>query len=155
MSPYFWLALGGVVLLGLIVLLWRAWPASEEQARLILPRQRPELEQEFLRVVSASGKPRGLRWKECDWEPGAEIARDRQTGEIVALVGVTISFEAIEGGDMEGVAAVSNLRNATAIFAFTRGGWRATGRVVFNLNPDEVLQRFASQYERLPTGGPA
>src|SRR5262249_49440274 len=32
MSPHFWLALGGLVLLGLIVLLWRAWPASEEQA---------------------------------------------------------------------------------------------------------------------------
>ncbi len=52
---------------------------------------------------------------------------------------------------MEGVAAVGNLRNASAVFFFQGGQWRTTGKAVFNLNPDEALARFANQYERLQT----
>ena len=74
----------------------------------------------------------------------------RATQQLAALVGVTIQFEAIEGGDMEGVAAVGNLRNAAAVFFFDRGQWRTIGKAVFNLNPDEALTHFAAQYERLP-----
>ena len=69
---------------------------------------------------------------------------------LAALAGVTIQFEAIEGGDMEGVAAVGNLRNASAVFFYHRGQWHTTGKAVFNLNPDEALTHFAAQYERLP-----
>ena len=47
--------------------------------------------------------------------------RDRQHGQIAALVGVTIQFEAVPGGDMEGLPAVGNLRNASAVFFFSRG----------------------------------
>ena len=43
-------------------------------------------------------------------------ARHRRSGELSAFVSVTIGFEAIEGGDMEDVEAVGNLRAATAVF---------------------------------------
>jgi hypothetical protein len=78
-----------------------------------------------------------------------EFARERARGELAALVGVVIQFEAVEGGDMEGVAAVGNLRNASAVFFFHGGQWRTTGKAVFNLNPDEAVARFQNQYERL------
>jgi hypothetical protein len=120
------------------------------RARELFVRQRPQLEQQFLQAAAASGKPRGLRWKACEWESGAELARERATGRLAALVGVTIQFEAIEGSDMEGLPAVANLRNASAVFFFHGGQWHTTGKVLFNLNPDEVLTRFAAQYERLP-----
>ncbi len=62
---------------------------------------------------------------------------------------VTIRFEAVEGGDMEGVAAVGNLRQATAVFHFARGGWHTAGRAVFNLTPAETLEHFKNQYEAI------
>ena len=112
--------------------------------------KRPELKALFFVTAAATGKPRGLRWKACDWDDVVEFAREKQTGHLAALVGVTIQFEAIEGGDMEGVAAVGNLRNASAVFFYDRGQWRTIGKAVFNLNPDEALTHFAAQYERLP-----
>lgn len=109
---------------------------------------RTRLESLFFTTASASGKPRGLRWKECQWNELIEWVRDKMTGQMMAFVGVTISFEAIEGGDMEGVEAVGNLRNATAVFYYDNE-WRTAGRVIFNLNPSEAVEHFKSGYERL------
>jgi hypothetical protein len=118
-------------------------------ARELFYKHRPQLQDAFFAAAAASGKPRGLRWKACEWEPAVEFARERATGSLTALAGVVLEFEAVEGGDMEGVAAVGNLRNASAVFFFHDGQWRTTGKTVFNLNPDEALVRFQSQYERL------
>lgn len=125
---------------------------SAREAWEQLSRQRSDLEQHFFRIAAASGKPRGLRWKSLEWEPGAELARDRQTGRLLALVGVTVAFEAVEGSDMEGLPAVGNLRNASAVFFHDRGGWQTEGKVIFNLNPDEVIAHFSGQYERVREG---
>ena len=125
--------------------------ADGRAARDLFARQRPLLQDEFFAAASASGKPRGLRWKALEWEPGVAFARERASGDLAALVGVVIQFEAVEGGDMEGVAAVGNLRNASAVFFFHDGRWRTTGKALFNLNPDEALSRLAHQYERLKT----
>jgi hypothetical protein len=133
------------------VRLWRMLSAGRTGpgARERFAAQRPRLQEEFFAAASASGKPRGLRWKALEWEQGVEFARERATGNLAALVGVVIQFEAIEGGDMEGVAAVGNLRNASAVFFFHGGRWRTAGKAVFNLNPDEAIARLAEQYERL------
>ncbi|MCI0381269.1 MAG: hypothetical protein L0215_27100 [Gemmataceae bacterium] len=120
-----------------------------ERAREMFRLQRERLEAQFFQSAATSGKPRGLRWKECQWEDTVEFVRERKSGHIAALVGVTIAFEAIEGGDMEGVAAVGNLRNASAVFFFQRGTWSTVGRAVFNMNPDEAIRHFANQYERI------
>jgi hypothetical protein len=152
--PWLWLVVAvGCVALGVfLVLMWRvgASAGSPERARAAFPAQLPRLQEEFFAAAAASGKPRGLRWKACDWEPGVEFARERGTGRLAALVGVTIQFEAVEGGDMEGLPAVGNLRNASAVFFYHRGRWHTTGKAAFNLNPDEVVERFKDQYERLP-----
>jgi hypothetical protein len=124
-----------------------------ELARLRFQQQRERLELQFFQAASASGKPRGLRWKNIDWESGVEFARERASGQLAALVGVTIQFEAVEGGDMEGLPAVANLRNASAVFFFHNQRWHTTGKTVFNLNPDEALAHFHNQYERLPSAG--
>ena len=133
-------------------MLWRMMTRgrSGSDARALFLQQRPQLQDAFFAAAAASGKPRGLRWKGCEWEQSVEFARERATGSLTALAGVVIEFEAIEGGDMEGVVAVGNLRNASAVFFFHDGQWRTTGKTVFNLNPDEALIRFQNQYERLP-----
>jgi|SRR5947209_17690276 len=123
-----------------------------ERARELFVLQRERLEARFVTAAAASGKPRGLRWKDCDFENEIELARDRKTAQLLALVAVTIQFEAIEGSDMEGLPAVGNLRNASAVFYFQRGHWHTTGKAVFNLNPAEVIQRFKNQYEPVAAG---
>lgn len=145
----------GAVVLGIVLGLllwgavWRGQSLSVESARRQFQQQREHLEAKFFQLAASSGKPRGLRWKECEWGDQLEFARDRRTGQFVALAGMTIAFEAVEGGDMEGLPAVANLRSATGVFACERGRWHATGRAVFNLNPGAVLEHFRQQYERV------
>jgi hypothetical protein len=104
--------------------------------------QRERAERQFIEAVVASGKPRGLRWKECRFHEGQVFAVDRVSGAQYALVGVTISFEAVKGGPMEDVEAVGNLRAATAVFVLQHGQWTTDGRAVFNLLPEETVRRF-------------
>lgn len=134
------------------VFLWRRLrhfgaEVQVERAREMFRLQRERLEVQFLLAAAASGKPRGLRWVECTWENPVVFARDRTTGYLAALVGVTIQFEAIPGSDMEDNPNVGNLRNASAVFFYQGGQWSTVGRAVFNMNPDEALRHFGHQYE--------
>jgi hypothetical protein len=95
----------------------------------------------FRDAAAASGKPRGLTWREAKLDDRLILARDRANGELVGLVGVTISFDAIEGGGMEDVEAVGNLRAATAVFTHNGNDWATLGRTIFNLEPSEALER--------------
>ena len=125
------------------------WLFNRSDPRALLKRDLPALRDAFFRAASDSGKPRGLRWKALEWGDSLEVVREKDIGRLAALAGVTISFEAIEGGDMEGVEAVGNLRVASALFFFHAGAWHTTGKALFNLEPADVLARFASQYERV------
>jgi hypothetical protein len=110
-------------------------------------RNRDALETAFFDAAAGSGKPRGLAWKQCAFLPGVTLARDRANGELVGLVGVTISFEAVQGGGMEEVEAVGNLRAATAVFNWNGREWTTLGRAVFNLEPHEVLERYGDSLD--------
>ncbi|TWT48894.1 hypothetical protein [Botrimarina hoheduenensis] len=106
----------------------------------------------FLAVASRGGKPRGLIWKACRFQaPRPLLARDTATGELYALAAVDITFDAIAGGDMEEVAAVSDIRGATAVFVWRADRWDTDGRVVFNLEPEETLLRFGNALVRCET----
>ncbi len=137
-------------LFGLFVVAWLLWALLRptlfarrvERALRQFVRNRSSLETKFFQTAAASGKPRGLAWKSCAFQDGVLFARDRANGELVGLVGVTIGFEAIEGGGMEDVEAVGNLRAATAVFTWNGREWSTAGRAVFNLEPHEVLERY-------------
>jgi hypothetical protein len=113
-----------------------------ERALRQFVRNREALESAFFQAASASGKPRGLAWKQCAFQDGILLARDRANGELVGLVGVTVGFEAIAGGGMEDVEAVGNLRAGTAVFIHNGREWTTQGHVKFNLEPREVVERF-------------
>jgi hypothetical protein len=150
---YWLLGVAGVVVV--VFLVWGAvltlnQASMEKSALPSFFSQREQLEAQFFHAASQSGKPRGLRWKSCDWDDkGVVFAREVKTGKLNALVAVTIHFEAIEGGDMEGVAAVGLPRNASAVFFHDKGCWRTSGKAVFNLNPGEAMEHFKGQYERV------
>lgn len=148
-----WLA-AAVLLVLFFALMWRIGAAAGSPALALekFTRQRDDLRQAFFLAAGASGKPRGLIWKSIDWHEGVTLVREKRTRRLAALVGVTIAFEAVAGGDMEGVAAVGNLRHGSATFFYHRGDWHA-GKTIFNLLPDEVVARFA-EYERIEVNRP-
>jgi hypothetical protein len=149
-----WAVLGIVAVVVVVLLVVRPWRGLSREAlagyaRQAFQAERPQLEAQFFQAASTSGKPRGLRWKSLEWDTGMELAREAGTGRLAALVGVTIEFEAIEGSDMEGLSAVGNLRNASAVFFFHNGRWHTLGRTVFNMNPAEAIAHF--KYEHVPS----
>jgi hypothetical protein len=152
-----WMILGLVALIGVsglvIYLLWRDFRSGRQEKALVRARRefhlrREQLEAKFVERASDSGKPRGLRWVDCDFENDVTYARDKRSGQLSAFVGVTISFEAVVGGGMEEVEAVSNLRAATAVFSFDeKRQWFTEGRAIFNLNPTEAIQYYQANLE--------
>jgi hypothetical protein len=152
-----WMILGFVALIavsGLVIyLLWRDFRSGRQEKALVRARRefhlrREQLEAKFVERASDSGKPRGLRWVDCDFENDVTYARDKRSGQLSAFVGVTISFEAVVGGGMEEVEAVSNLRAATAVFSFDeKRQWFTEGRAIFNLNPTEAIQYYQANLE--------
>lgn len=150
-----WILTGGAAAVaGGVALAWRPVRSAmrEKQyrrARADFHLQRERLEARFLTLASQSGRPRGLRWTDCDFEDAVAYARDRKTRHVTAFVGVTISFEAVAGGPMEGVEAVGNLRAATAVFHFRNAHWETEGRAVFNLNPTEAIAYYHDDFEMI------
>jgi len=67
----------------------------------------------------------------------------------MAFVGLTVSFEAVEGGGMEDVPAVGNLRAATALFRHDGRAWQTDGRVLFNLEPAEAVAYYERELETI------
>jgi len=151
------LPVAGVAMLivaGIVVarILWqRADVAQRENALLAgresFPHRRQELQDRFFAVASESGKPRGLSWATCEFQEQAVFARDRESGDLRALVAVEISFAAIEGGGMEDNPNVGNIRAASAVFQFDGEAWSTQGRAIFNLEPLEAIEHFKNELE--------
>ncbi len=124
------------------------WMKSREirQARETFRLQRESLEARFFTLASQSGKPRGLRWTRCDWQPEVAWAREARSGLLTAFVSIELHFEAIEGGDMEDVAAVGTVRDACAVFHYQQGHWGTGGKALFNMNAGDAVSRLQGQF---------
>jgi hypothetical protein len=109
--------------------------------------EREYVEAKFVDLAAHSGKPRGLTWVRCDFEDDVAYVREKKTGQLSALVGVTIGFEVEEGGGMEDVEAVDNLRAATAVFHYAGKQWMTHGRTLFNLSPTEAISYYQESLE--------
>ena len=148
---YFW----GIAALAAAIVIARFAAKSFQRQRLARPSRSRASDP---RVQRAAGRPdrpipphRGREWQ-APWPAldrlraiGAPLfAVDDATGDLIALVAATVSFEAIEGGGMEDVEAVGNLRSATAVFMHRGAGWITDGRVIFNLEPPEALAKFGT-----------
>ena len=141
-----------IAALGIALVAWRPIRARMRESELAraqrdFHRQREHLEARFFRLAGECGKPRGLEWVRCDFDDDVIYARHRHSGELSAFVGVTIGFEAVEGGGMEDVEAVGNLRAATAVFRVEGGNWATDGRALFNLNPAEAIAYYQDNLE--------
>ena len=141
-------ALVGLAIGAVAGLFWRRTRAPRiDRAKRDFHAQREQLEAKFLELAGASGKPRGLTWEECDFDNSVAYVRDRKTGQLSALVSVTIRFSAVEGGGMEDVEAVDNLRAATGVFQWKSDRWNTEGRALFNMNPLQAVEYFGGDLE--------
>jgi hypothetical protein len=152
MEGYWWALSAAIVLVAVGVWMWiplrRVMPQSRvAQARRDFHRQRERLEMKFVQIGSSPAKPDAPRWTDCDFEDDVTFAKNRATGELTALVGVTIEIEDV--GDRAGRSgdAVGHLRAATAVFRFHRDHWETDGRAIFNLTPAEALRRYHRDLE--------
>lgn len=156
-SPSFTASLAATIAVIIIATVWLArrafgpWRAARrrrdtERAMNQFRMQREQLEAKFFDLARSSGKPRGLRWLDGDWQSEVSFARACDTGLLTAFVSLHIRFEAIEGGDMEGVPAVDTVRDAAAVFHYQHGRWGTGGRVLMNMNPSEAVTRLSGQF---------
>lgn len=150
----FWIwgtAIGVVALIAAAVFsipLARRWKRNEAIHATSQFRQKREvLEARFFDMARSLGKPRGLRWIDIEWLDVVSFARDRQSGLLTAFAGINIRFEAIEGGDMEDVAAVGTVRDAVAVFHYQNGIWGTGGKALFNMNAHDAVDRLVAQFE--------
>jgi len=150
-EPWIWMT-GAAIVGALAVALW--WAASRhprrttvERARKLFHLQREHLEFRFYTLAAQGFRPRGLELVDCDFEDEASFARDRHNGRLRAYVAVTIHFRAIEGGGMEDNPNVDNLKAGSAEFRLDGSDWGTDGRVHFNVNPVEAIQRYRQELE--------
>jgi hypothetical protein len=134
-----------IALAVVLVIGWYKWRQAQQQrlfrtAVAEFPRQQ-NLSELFLRAANATGKPRGLRWISCEVVGEPVFTTGKKSGEILALSGATIGFEAIAGGDMEEVEAVGDIRYVTVVFVYRNREWQADGRAIMNLEPAQALAR--------------
>ena len=144
------------LLVAIAVVAWTVWRRERMRREIIrataeFARCRPTLQEDFRAAANVSGKPRGLRWKSCDFQDNVLLAHDRANGQLIGLAAVTIAFEAVAGGGMEEVEAVDNLRAATAILTWSGHEWTTIGKAAFNLEPREVLERYRDSLSAIGT----
>ena len=152
MEGYWW-ALSALVALAVVVAwMWFAlrhvMPQSRvAEARRAFHRQRERLEAKFVQIGSIRAKPNAPRWADCDFEDDVTFAKNRATGELTALVGVTIEIGDLADWGGQASEATGHVRAATAVFRFDRDRWETDGRAIFNLTPAEALRRYQRDLE--------
>ena len=157
MLNHWWLFALTVLFLVVGLVVWPWWrrrlqTSSLQRGRETFRRRREWLEARFLTLAERSGRPRGLRWAQCDFDDDIAFARDRTSGRLRALVGVTIQFEAVEGEGMEDVEAVAHAKAATAVFRLDGPEWETDGRAYFNLNPAQTIEHYHHELETVEEG---
>ncbi len=127
----------------------RRWRRRYQRAATALVRDAPRVQQDFLSAAAQMGDPRGLVWKQSSFDNIALLVHDRATGDMYALVRITGASDAMLGGGMEDMVAVSNPRFATAVLEWKGSRWTTAGRVLFNLEPLEVVERYADHLQAI------
>jgi hypothetical protein len=125
---------------------------AAERARELFRLQHERYEEQLVAAAGATGLPRGLKWVACRITGDAVLVRDLVHGGIAALVPVVVEFAPEPGSDMEANPMAREPRPATAVFAFERGTWATSGRVVFNHTPDQTVAAFGQQFRVIPHG---
>lgn len=111
--------------------------------------QREYLEAQFVEMAEIRGQPAGWTWEDCEFQDEFVLACKRGTGSLRALVRITIVLNKI-GGDLgDDSTGETRVQYATAIFLRSGDRWATEGRTVLDLDPEETVERFSGELERI------
>lgn len=119
--------------------------ARLREAKRSFHRCRERLEARFVRLATAKFSDHDI-WLDCDFDDDVVYVRHRETGEMSALVGVSIRFD--QPHLLHDDAPFGD-RRAVAWFRFDGRQWQATERPLMNLTPGEAIERLGGQLELL------
>jgi hypothetical protein len=105
-----------------------------EQAREQFRLRREWLEAHFLDALGKLDPVERSRWEDAHWHDEVVWARDRPTGRLLALIGVHFDAEPFDDPPTH---------HATVVFEYHRGQWRADGRRLDEVRPQEAFLRSA------------
>ena len=97
----------------------------------------------LLKLVQEEQTPKGLRIVSLT-SVGEPVAVRSENGELALLIAAELQPEPIPGSEMEGVPQASETRTVTAMYRYERLAWDPV-RVIFNLSPEQVIERSAGQ----------
>jgi hypothetical protein len=154
-----WTVVGLAIVGGALLVVWgasvvarnkRHQAAEYSVAKLAFRRRREYLEARFVTLASKTNAVQGFTWGECDFANDVSFARDRSSGELRALVGVTITFEPADEHELSSLGSAGcngSILAATAVFRYVGDEWLSDGRAIFNLDPGETIRRFGHELE--------
>ncbi|MBU4271008.1 MAG: hypothetical protein KKE86_07210 [Planctomycetes bacterium] len=142
MSSFWWIPIVVAVLLSAAALFRKPRKKTSRATGLTRAKrrfhvQREHLEARFLQLASARANPDAPRWADCAFDDDVAYVRSRSTGELSALVAVTLAIEDCDDDPQAG----------TAVFRFDRDHWETDGRAILNLNPAEAIQYYRDELE--------
>lgn len=121
-----------------------------EQAQESLRLQQQRLEEMVLRQGIASGKPRGLKWRRCQFQGEPLWLHEEEKGQVAVLVPLVVEFEPQgEPEDWEG-HPMNDPRRGVVLFFLRRGEWESAGRVLFNLTPQQAAEQLGPPWRIAP-----
>lgn len=146
-----WIAGFGVLVLAWFIL-WRPIRVLSKEvqfakARKFFHTQREWLEAKFVHLASKQAKPESPRCSDCTFADDVSYVRDRATGELSALVAISIAMENPNSTAHNSGEAVGNLQLGTAVFRFDRDHWETEGRAILNLSPAEAIRFYRKDME--------
>jgi hypothetical protein len=160
MLQLWWLAaiaIGALVLLGLLrkpgrrdrmTRSGRIAPTTRlAQAQRRFHAERERLEAKFVQLAAAQLGPDAPRWADCSFDDDVSYVRSKTSGELSALVAVTLAAEPLDGLAQGPYGGVAGLQAGTAVFRFDRDHWETDGRALLNLSPSEAIRHYSGDLE--------
>jgi hypothetical protein len=145
----------GLLILGLLLLagfvaFWRPLLSAYREARFAAARrdfhyQRERLEAKFVSLGHVGA--RGQHWIDGDFDDDVAYARSRASGQLSALVLVSIEMAGMDDPTFSPDGVEREFRNATAVFFFDGERWDTDGRAIFNLTPTQAIHFYHPDLE--------
>ena len=85
-------------------------------------------------------------WADCEFDDEVVFATDHDTGQLQAFA--AFKTDSRRRG-RRGRRRVDTAQSATAVFVFDGRRWITEGRAVFNLNPQETVERLQLEVQQV------